>query len=70
MGKVTSIPISATHTTEQALAHAVNAELADVLVVGYDTNGEPVMYGSRMTTAEQLFLLEAAKHYMLAAKLG
>ncbi len=62
------IPLSATATyqPEQALASAQQIELTDVLVIGYDIDGDLFVRSSNMTCAEALFLLEKAKIWAMS----
>jgi len=50
------LPASTNFNAEQALHSALGAGFTDVLICGYDGNGELVVRSSRMTCAEALFL--------------
>lgn len=50
------LPATTTYTAEQALQAALADELSDVLVLGYNAEGELVVRSSRLTCAEALFL--------------
>ncbi|MGE0349827.1 hypothetical protein [Hydrogenophaga sp.] len=62
---VIALPASTNFTPEQALNSALSHDLADVLVIGYDQDGELVIRSSRMTCAEAAFLCEKAKNWAL-----
>ncbi len=65
---VISLPASSSYQPEQALASAqqLENELTDVLIVGYDADGDLFVRSSKMTCAEALFLLEKAKVWALS----
>jgi hypothetical protein len=54
--KVFRMPASTTYTAEQALHSALNDDLDDVLIAGYDKDGDLIVRSSRLTRAEALFL--------------
>lgn len=56
MTAVFRLPASTTFTPEQALNSALDDGLTDVLIAGYDDNGDLVVRSSRLTCAEALFL--------------
>lgn len=56
MTAVFRLPASTTFTPEQALNRALDDGLTDVLIAGYDDNGDLVVRSSRLTCAEALFL--------------
>lgn len=56
MTAVFRLPASTTFTPEQALNSALDDGLTDVLIAGYDDNGNLVVRSSRLTCAEALFL--------------
>ena len=63
--KVRFLPASAYLNVGQAvdsLQH-MKDDLKDILVVGYDTDGELFVRSSHMTRAEALWLLEKAKDW-------
>ena len=63
--KVISLPASTNYTAEQALQSALQAELADVMIIGYDFEGELFVRSSKMTRAEGLFMTEKARHWAM-----
>tara|TARA_R110002096_G_scaffold172484_7_gene346189 strand:- start:1969 stop:2208 length:240 start_codon:yes stop_codon:yes gene_type:complete len=56
-----TLPLSANYTVDQALAAAKNKKLTDVLMVGYNADGELICIGSRMTRRDALWMIEHAK---------
>lgn len=68
--KVIELPASTSFRPEQALHSALACELTDVLVIGYDAQGELVIRSSQMTRAEALFMAEAAREWALRGGLG
>lgn len=57
------LPATTTFTPEQALKSALDDDLQDVLVIGYDQDGKLVIRSSRMTCAEALFLCNKAARW-------
>jgi hypothetical protein len=43
-------------TAEQALQDALHIGMTDVMIIGYDTDGDLVIRSSRLTCAEAAFL--------------
>ena len=68
--KVVHLPATTTMTPEQALASAMSLNLTDVLIVGYDENGELAVRSSRLNRAEAVFLMERAKNWALYTENG
>lgn len=64
MNKVLPFPAATTMTPQQALDSAKALEPMDVLVIGYDQNGELLVRSSRMDRKDALWLVEAAKRYV------
>lgn len=62
---VISLPASITFQPKQALASAMELDLSDVLIIGYEA-GHLVVRSSRMTCAEALFLLERGRSWALS----
>lgn len=66
---VIALPASESFTPEQALLSMlefVRAEnLADVLVIGYDADGELIIRSSKMSRCDAVFMLEKAKQWAL-----
>ena len=62
---VISLPASTNYTAEQALQSALQMELTDVMIIGYDFEGELFVRSSNMTRAEGLFMAEKAKHWAM-----
>lgn len=65
MNKVLQMPASPYMTPEQALDSAKGLSLTDVLIVGYDTDGDLVIRSSRMGRADALWLAEKMKAWAL-----
>lgn len=67
--KVVSLPASVNYTPEQALRSALdmcaNGKLTDVLVIGYDEDGDLFVRSSRMTRAEGLFMAKKAEEWTM-----
>lgn len=63
---VISLPASTNFKPEQALHSALQLDLSDVLVIGYDADGVLLVRSSHMTCAEALWLLEKAKRWALS----
>ena len=62
---VISLPASTNYTAEQALQSALQMELTDVMIIGYDFEGCLFVRSSKMTRAEGLFMAEKAKHWAM-----
>lgn len=62
---VIPLPPTTTMTVEQALASAQRENLHDVLVVGYDPEGELVIRSSRMQRKDALWLCEMLREHIL-----
>lgn len=69
MKNVLAFPATATMTPQQALLSALefanNDNLQDVLVVGYDGDGELLVRSSRMDRKDALWLSEQLRRYAL-----
>ena len=67
MNKVLSFPASTTALPEQALASALSyaeaGRLQDVLIVGYDDDGDLYVRSSRMDRKDALWLSEQLRQY-------
>ena len=63
--KVIELPASVNYTAAQALHSALKANLTDVLVLGYDEDGDLFVRSSKMTRAEGLFMAEKAKQWTM-----
>ena len=63
--KVISLPASTNYTAEQALQSALQMELTDVMVIGYDFEGELFIRSSKMTRAEGLFMVKKAEEWSM-----
>lgn len=57
------LPASTTYTVEQALQSALQEDLADAIVIGYDQEGRLFIRSSRMTCAQALFLTTKAARW-------
>ena len=64
-----TLPASTTLTPTQALASAAAEELTDVLVVGYDTDGDLFVRSSRMDRKDALWMAEALKLWALGQEM-
>ena len=62
---VFSLPATTTFTVEQALESARSLDMADVLVIGYDRDGDLVIRSSRMDRKDALWLCEMARAWAL-----
>lgn len=67
---VTPLPASTNYTPEQALKSAMQLEPQDVLIVGYDKDGDLIIRSSKMSRMDAVFLLEKAKEWALYSKGG
>ena len=69
MKNVLAFPATTTMTPQQALLSALdfanNDNLQDVLVVGYDGDGELIIRSSRMDRKDALWLSEQLRLYAL-----
>jgi len=63
--KVIALPASVNYTPEQALASALTADLTDVIVLGYDQDGDLFVRSSKMTRAEGLFMVKKAEQWCM-----
>mgnify|MGYP007024622995 CR=1 FL=1 len=54
-----------TMTPEQALHMALKDDLTDVLIGGYDEEGDFIVRSSRMSCADALWLAEKLKQYAI-----
>lgn len=64
------LPPSANYTPEQALQSAINhINLTDVMIIGYDADGDLFIRSSAMTIAEAVFMAEKAKSWAFNAGL-
>jgi len=66
---VISLPASENFTPDLAVKHVMSlcevGQLADILMVGYDNDNELIVFSSRMSRAEAVFLLEKAKDWAM-----
>lgn len=63
--KVVELPASVNYTPEQALQSALKAGLTDVIVLGYDEDGDLFVRSSKMTRAEGLFMVKRAEEWTM-----
>lgn len=63
--KVMALPASTNYNAEQALNSALQADLTDVMIIGYDPDGDLFIRSSRMTRAEGLFMTEKAREWSM-----
>jgi hypothetical protein len=64
------LPAATSFNVEQALNSALQENLSDVLVMGYDADGVLFIRSSRMTCAEAAFLAEKAKEWAMTGGHG
>lgn len=64
MGNVTGMPPSTSYTPEQALDSAKQLAPTDVLVIGYDADGDLLIRSSRMDRKDALWLLKVAERHV------
>lgn len=57
------LPVSISFNAEQALQSALDVGLTDVLIIGYDVDGDLCIRSSRMTCAEATFMALKAQHW-------
>jgi hypothetical protein len=62
---IISLPASTNYTPEQALQSALQMELTDVMIIGYDFEGELFVRSSKMTRAEGLFMVKKAEEWSM-----
>lgn len=62
---VIAMPATTTYTPDLALKSALDLDLSDVLVIGYDADGALAIRSSRMSRADALFLLAKAKEWAM-----
>lgn len=63
MSNLLRLPPSTTYTPEQALQTALDDNLQDVMIIGYDNDGDLIIRSSRMTCAQALFLANKAMRW-------
>ena len=67
---ITSLPPTTTFTPRQALLSAMefsdNDNLQDVLIVGYDGEGELIVRSSRMDRKDALWLAELLRNWAIS----
>lgn len=61
---VVSLPATTTFTAEQALKSALELNLTDVLVIGYDQEGCLLVRSSRLLRSDALWLIEQARDWV------
>lgn len=64
MQNVLQMPASIHWKPEQALHDAIDADLADVLICGYDKDGDLFVRSSKLSRSDALWLLEKAKDHV------
>lgn len=66
---ITALPATTTFTPKQALLSAMdfvdNDNLQDVLIVGYDGEGELIVRSSRMDRKDALWLAELLRNWAI-----
>ena len=67
--KIIALPASVNYSPEQALLSALEFcradNLTDVLITGYNADGELIVRSSKMSRADALFMLEKAKEWSM-----
>lgn len=63
MSNLLRLPPSTTYTPEQALQTALDDNLQDVMIIGYDNDVDLIIRSSRMTCAQALFLANKAMRW-------
>lgn len=63
--KVIHMQPSTNYTPEQALNQALKYDLTDVMIIGYDFEGELFIRSSKMTRAEGLFMVKKAEEWSM-----
>lgn len=66
---VAYLPATTTFNVEQALASAMQMNLTDCVIIGYDPDGDLVVRSSRMNRAEALWLIEATRQHVIESQL-
>jgi hypothetical protein len=62
---IVSMPATTTMTAEMALKSALDLDLTDVLIAGYDQDGALVVRSSRLLCSDALWLAEKMREYAL-----
>lgn len=62
---VTLLPPTTDMTPEQALSWAMQCELTDVMVIGFDASGKFIVATSKMKREEALWIAEHARMHAL-----
>ena len=68
MSNITAFPASTTFTPGQALDSAKSHDLKDVLVIGYDQDGELIIRSSRLTRRDARWMGESARQHIFTAE--
>ena len=63
--KVIELPASTSYTAEQALQSALQLNLQDVMIIGYNNAGDLVVRSSKLTRAEGLFMIKKAEEWSM-----
>ncbi len=63
--KVIHMQPSTNYNPEQALSQALKYDLTDVMIIGYDVDGDLVVLSSKMTRAEGLFMVKKAEEWSM-----
>lgn len=66
MNNVAYLPASRTMTAEQAINSALGLDFSEVIIIGFDSEGDFLVRSSRMTNADALWLAELLKKYAMA----
>ena len=71
LNNISEMPASCTFTPKQALLSALgfaeNDNLKEVIIVGYDSDGDLIVRSSRMNRQDALWLTEMLKQHVLGA---
>jgi hypothetical protein len=62
---VVTLPASTSYTPEQALQSALKEPLTDVLIIGYDDDGELFIRSSKISRMDALWMAEKVKEWAL-----
>lgn len=64
MKKVSYLPATTTMTVDLALKSAMDLELQDVIIIGWDKDGDFMLRSSRTSRQDANWLMDAAKDYI------
>ncbi|MBW8034210.1 MAG: hypothetical protein FVQ79_00650 [Planctomycetes bacterium] len=61
--KVSQLPLSGSYTVEQALNVALNRGLQEVIIIGFDKEGDEFCVSSKMLRRDANWLIDCAKEH-------